>query len=58
MLEVIAPYLEEDQEPDRTDGDLIQQARRFEATLRQKLPELDATVARALANRWHFGWSR
>jgi hypothetical protein len=58
MMEVIAPYLEEDQEPDRTNGDLIQQARRFEAMLRQKFPELDATVARALANRWHFGWSR
>ena len=58
MMKVIAPYLEEDQEPDWTTGDLIQQAERFQLTLRQKFPELDATVVRALANRWHFGWSR
>ena len=58
MMEVIAPYLEEDQEPDWTNGDLLHQAERFEATLRQKFPELDATVVRALGNRWHFGWSR
>jgi hypothetical protein len=58
MMEVIAPYLEEDQEPDWTAGDLIQQAERFAAALRLKFPVLDATVARALANRWHFGWSR
>lgn len=58
MMQLIAPYLEEDQEPDRTMGDLIQQAERFAATLRQKFPELDATVIRALASRWHFGWSR
>ena len=57
-LEVIAPYLEENQEPDRTRGSLIQQAESFEATLRQKFPELDGSVLRALANRWHFGWSR
>jgi hypothetical protein len=60
MMKLIAPYLEleEDQEPDWTMGDLIQQATRFEATLRQKFPELDATAARALSNRWYFGWSR
>jgi len=58
MMEVIAPYLEEDQEPDRTKSDLIQQAEHFAVTLRQKFPELDATVVRALANHWHFGWSR
>jgi hypothetical protein len=58
MMELIAPYLEEDQEPDWTMGDVTQQAKRFAATLRQKFSELDATVIRALANRWHFGWSR
>jgi hypothetical protein len=58
MLKLIATYLDEDQEPDRTVGDLIQQAVRFEAALRQKFPELDATAARTLANRWHLGWSR
>jgi hypothetical protein len=58
MMALIAPYLGEDHEPDRTTGDPIQQAAHFEAKLRQKFPELDATVARALANRWHFGWSR
>jgi hypothetical protein len=58
MMKVIAPYLEEDQESDWTTGDLIHQAERFQLTLRQKFPELDATVVRALANRWHFGWSR
>jgi hypothetical protein len=58
MMALIAPYLAEDREPDRTAGDLIRQAAQFEPTLRQKFPELDATVVRALANRWHFGWSR
>ena len=58
MMQVIAPYLEEDQEPDRTEGDLIQQAETFASRLRQRFPELDATVIRALSNRWHFGWSR
>jgi hypothetical protein len=58
MMALIAPYLEEDQEPDWTTGDLLQQAAHFEATLRQKFPELAANVVRALANRWHFGWSR
>ena len=57
MLALIQPYLDEDQEPDRA-GDLIQQAHRFETALRQKFPELEPMVARALANRWHFGWSR
>lgn len=56
MMELIAPYLEEDQVPDWTTGDLIQERSRFEATLRHKFPELDATVVRALANRWSFGW--
>jgi hypothetical protein len=58
MMDVIAPYLEEDQAPDWARGDLLQEAKRFEARLRQKFPELDATVIRALGNRWHFGWSR
>jgi hypothetical protein len=58
MMALVAPYLAEDKEPDWTTGDLIQQAAHFEATLRQKFPELDATVVRALANRWHFGCSR
>jgi hypothetical protein len=52
---LIAPYLEEDQEPDCT-CDLVQGRDRFEATLRQKFPELDAIIARALANRWSFKW--
>ena len=58
VMEVIAPYLEEDQECDWTEGDLTRQAKRFEDTLRQKFPELDVTVIRALGNRWHFGRSR
>lgn len=58
MMALIARYLGEDREPDRTAGDLLQQAARFEATLRQRFPELDAIVVRALANRWHFEWSR
>jgi hypothetical protein len=57
MLDLIQPYLDEDHEPDRA-GDLLQQSHQFEAMLRAKFPELDALVARALANRWHFGWSR
>jgi hypothetical protein len=51
MMALIAPYLAEDKEPNWATGDLIQQAAHFEATLRQKFPELDATVVRALANR-------
>jgi hypothetical protein len=58
MMALIAPYLGEDHQPDGTTGDLIQHAAHFEAKLRRKFPELDATVVRALANRWHFGWSR
>ena len=57
MLELIEPYLAEDPEPDRS-GDLLQQAHQFEAALRQQFPELEPMVARALSNRWHFGWSR
>lgn len=56
MMELIAPYLDEDQVPDWTRGDLVQEANRFEARLRQKFPELDATAVRALGNRWSFGW--
>lgn len=55
-MELIAPYLEEDQVPDWTMGDLIQETNRFEASLRQKFPEIDATAVSALANRWAFGW--
>jgi hypothetical protein len=58
MMQLIAPYLRENQERDSTKGDLIQQAERFQAALAQKFPELDAIVVRALGNRWHFDWSR
>lgn len=58
MMELIAPYLHEDQEPDWKTGDLLQEAERLKAKLRQKFPELDATVVRALANRRHFKESR
>ena len=56
MMELIAPYLEEDYWPDWTQGDLIQETDRFEAKLRHKFPELDAIVVRALGNRWSFAW--
>ena len=55
MMELMAPYLEADRERDWT-LDLVQDRDRFETTLRQKFPELDAVIARALANRWSFGW--
>jgi hypothetical protein len=60
MMELIAPYLDENQTPDWSNGklDLIQEADRFAASLRRKFPELDDVTIRALANRWHFGWSR
>ena len=60
MMELIAPYLEEDQEVDYTSDlrDLLQQSNRFEATLRQKFPELDSIIARCLSYRWHFGAMR
>jgi hypothetical protein len=56
MMELIAPYLAEDQEPDWTKGDLVQERDRFEARLREKFSELDAIAVSALANRWSFDW--
>ena len=60
MMELIAPYLDEDQTPDWSNGslDLNQETHRFAATLRRKFPELDDITIKALSNRWHFGWSR
>jgi hypothetical protein len=55
MMQLIAPYLEEDRERDWT-MDFLEDTHRFETALRQKFPELDAISARALANRWSFGW--
>jgi len=55
MMALMTPYLDADQERDWT-LDFILDAQRFEAALRQKFPELDAVIARALANRWSFGW--
>ena len=57
MLDRIRSYLAEDREPDR-EGDLLQQSNAFEIALREKFPELEPNIARALANRWHFDWSR
>ena len=56
MMELIAPYLEEDHVPDWARGDLIQERDLFEVKLGRKFPELDATAVRALGNRWSFGW--
>lgn len=60
MMELIAPYLDEDQTPGWPNGnaDLDQEANLFAASLRRKFPELDDITIKALANRWHFGWSR
>jgi hypothetical protein len=60
MMELIAPYLDEDQTPDWSNAnlDLNQEANRFAASLRRKFPELDDVTINALSNRWHFGWSR
>ena len=60
MMELIAPYLDEDQTPDWSNGnlDLNQEANCFAASLRRKFPELDDITIKALSNRWHFGWSR
>ena len=55
MMQLIAAHLEEDQERDWA-NDLVQDRDRFEAVLRKKFPELHPTIARALANRWSFGW--
>jgi hypothetical protein len=54
-MRLIAPYLDEDRDRDWT-MDFPEDIRRFEAELRQKFPELDAISAKALANRWSFGW--
>jgi len=54
-LRQIAPYLQADHAPDWTQHDLPAESRLFEAELRQKYPELDASVVRALANRWSYG---
>lgn len=53
LLDLIRPYLDEDQEPDWS-GTLIEETNRFEARLRERFPELDAVSVRALANRWSF----
>src|SRR5262245_17643437 len=60
MMELIAPYLAEERDPDLSVGsaDLISQASQFAEHLRRKFPELDDIAIKALANRWHFGWSR
>ena len=60
MMELIAPYLDEDQTPDwaNANPDLGEEANRFAAALRRKFPELDDITIKALANRWHFGRSR
>lgn len=60
MMELIAPYLDEDPAPDRSNGtpDLNREAGRFAASLRRKFPELDDVTIKALAARWCFGWSR
>jgi hypothetical protein len=55
MMQLIAPYLDEDQERD-WGRDLVKERNRFEASLRNKFPELDAITTRALANRWSFAW--
>ena len=49
MTELMAPYLEADQERDWT-LDLIQDTQRFETTLRRKFPELDAVTADVYVN--------
>ena len=46
MMELMAPYLEADQERDWT-LDLVRDGNLFEARLRQNVPELDAVIARA-----------
>jgi hypothetical protein len=60
LMEVIAPYLDADQTPDfsNADLDLLQEAGRFAAALRRRFPELEDATIKALADRWHFGWSR
>lgn len=57
MMRLITPYLEVDREPDWKHN-LAEEADRFAEELRSRFPELDEIAVRALANRWHFGWSR
>jgi hypothetical protein len=56
VMELMSRYLDEDQKPDWSKGDLIQETNRFIEALSQKFPELDAITIRALANRWSFGY--
>lgn len=56
IVELITPYLEENQEPNWSKGDLIQETSRFASSLKQKFPELDSIAISALANRWSYGW--
>ena len=57
MMRLITPYLEVDRRPN-SGQELTEDADRFAEELRDRFPELDEIAVRALANRWHFGWSR
>ena len=56
VIDLINPYLSEYQEPDWSNGDLVQETKRFASTLEKKFPELDTIAIRALANRWSYAW--
>jgi hypothetical protein len=56
MLAELSKYLNEDHVPDWSARDLSEETRRFASSLKSKFPELNDVIARALANRWSFGW--
>ena len=56
-MALIAKYLEAEHPPaDWEKTGLAEEAKVFAEKLANRFPELDAVAARALANRWSFGW--
>lgn len=53
---IIERLLIEDWAPDWKNASLSEEAQRFAEVLVHKYPDLEPVVARALANRWSYGW--
>jgi hypothetical protein len=53
---LLQEILSEDRSPNWTSDSLTEEARLFEIVLAEKYPYLEPVVARALANRWAYGW--
>ena len=56
LMQLMTRYLDEDHVPDWSKRDWVEERDLFAGGLRQKFPELDDIIVRALANRWSFGY--